>query len=57
MKILIKTLLYRFLSFILQFTILYLLTKNINKSLDFSIVIEISKIFLYYGYEKLWAIK
>ena len=51
MKFFCKAIIYRLLSFGIQFGLLYFLTGKIDKAFSFSIVIEASKTVWYYIYE------
>ena len=54
MKLIFKTIIYRALSFEIQFLLLWFLTSNKNEAFNFSIVIEAGKIIWYYIYELIW---
>jgi uncharacterized membrane protein len=55
MKIIIKTLTYRILSYSLETIILFIYTKSIELSLSLALIIQVSTTFLYYIYEKIWS--
>jgi len=53
-RIIIKSLSYRFIGLLINFSITYFLTKSPKIAVKASLFIEIIQTFAYYGWENLW---
>lgn len=53
-RIIVKTLLYRILAFLLMFLITNLTLGNLKIALSMSIIVEIMQTLLYLSYENIW---